>query len=31
MTFEQCEQEVKRHLTDKRFFHSQCVACGILV
>ena len=26
MTFEQYEQEVKRHLTDKRFFHSQCVA-----
>ena len=26
MTYAQYEQEVKRHLTDKRFFHSQCVA-----
>ena len=23
MTYAQYEQEVKRHLTDKRFFHSQ--------
>ena len=26
MTFEQYEQEVKRHLTQGRFYHSQCVA-----
>ena len=26
MTYEQCEQEVKRHLTQGRFYHSQCVA-----
>lgn len=26
MTFEQCQQEVRRHLTDRRFYHSQCVA-----
>ena len=26
MTYEQYEQEVKRHLTQGRFYHSQCVA-----
>ena len=26
MTYEQCEREARRHLTDKRFYHSQCVA-----
>ena len=26
MTYEQYEQEVQRHLTEKRFYHSQCVA-----
>lgn len=26
MTYEEYEQEVKKHLTEKRFFHSQCVA-----
>lgn len=26
MTFEEYEREVKRHLTEKRFYHSQCVA-----
>ena len=26
MTFAEYEQEVKKHLTEKRFFHSQCVA-----
>ena len=26
MTFEQYEQEVKRHLTQGRFYHSKCVA-----
>ena len=26
MTYEEYEQEVKRHLTEKRFYHSQCVA-----
>ena len=26
MTYEQCEQEVKRRLTQGRFYHSQCVA-----
>ncbi|MCI8920971.1 MAG: HD domain-containing protein [Acutalibacter sp.] len=29
MTYEEYEQEAKRHLTEKRFVHSQCVAaCG---
>lgn len=26
MTFAEYEQEVKKHLTEKRFYHSQCVA-----
>ena len=26
MTYEQYEQEVQRHRTEKRFYHSQCVA-----
>ncbi len=26
MTYGEYEQEVKRHLTEKRFYHSQCVA-----
>lgn len=26
MTFEQYEAEVKKHLTEERFYHSQCVA-----
>ena len=26
MTYGQYEQEVKRHLTERRFYHSQCVA-----
>ncbi len=26
MTFTECEQEVQRHLTGKRFYHCQCVA-----
>ena len=26
MTFEEYEAEVKKHLTEKRFYHSQCVA-----
>ncbi len=26
MTYEEYEQEVKKHLTERRFFHSQCVA-----
>lgn len=26
MTYEEYEAEVKKHLTEKRFFHSQCVA-----
>lgn len=26
MTFEEYEQEVRRHLTERRFYHSQCVA-----
>lgn len=26
MTYAEYEQEVKRHLTEKRFYHSQCVA-----
>ena len=26
MTYEQYEQEVQRHLPEKRFYHSQCVA-----
>lgn len=26
MTFEEYEKEVRRHLTDKRFYHSQCVS-----
>lgn len=26
MTFEEYEREVKKHLTEKRFYHSQCVA-----
>ena len=26
MTYEEYEREARRHLTDKRFYHSQCVA-----
>ena len=26
MTYQEYEQEVQRHLTDRRFYHSQCVA-----
>lgn len=26
ITVQECEAEVKRHLTEKRFYHSQCVA-----
>ena len=26
MTYETYEQEVRGHLTEKRFYHSQCVA-----
>lgn len=32
MTYQDYEQEVKKHLTEKRFYHSQCVAdsCAVL-
>ena len=26
MTYEEYRQEVKKHLTERRFFHSECVA-----